>query len=184
VVGLRANASAFFIFVAIHVRCPRHASCALLNCAHAVVDSLSAQLLVELNAEGLTLLFTAMTRSEKLASAVAPVPLVLNILFGGFFVSPSAIPVWLRWLRYLAFMRWSYVAVVRNEMDGRSFDCAPGAPPEVCARDGDAAIDMLVPDSQLGVAACAWVLTGMVLACWVGTYAVLRRNKPRYDSSV
>ena len=143
-----------------------------------------AQLLVALNAEGLTLVFTAMTRSEKLASAVAPIPLVLSILFGGFFVAPSAIPVWLRWLRYLAFMRWSYVALVRNEMQGRTFDCAPGAPPQVCAHDGAAAVELLVPDSKLGVGACAWVLTGMVLACWVGTYAVLRRNKPRYDSSV
>jgi ATP-binding cassette subfamily G (WHITE) protein 2 len=159
IVGLRANASAFFIFLAIH-------------------------LLISLNAEGLTLLFTAATRSEKLASAVAPIPLVINILFGGFFTQPGAIPVWLRWIRYLCFMRWSFVALVVNEMRGRTFDCPPGLPPAQCVRDGHAAIELLAPDAALGLGACAWVLTGMVLACWVGTYAVLRANKPRYDVSV
>jgi len=77
---LRANANAFFIFVAIH-------------------------LLVEVNAEALTMLVSAATRSEKMASAVAPIPLVLSILFGGFFIAANAIPVWLRWIRYLAFIR-------------------------------------------------------------------------------
>jgi hypothetical protein len=151
-------------------------------------------MLVSLNAEGLTMLFTAATRSEKIASAVAPIPLVINIIFGGFFVLPEAIPVWLRWLRYLSFMRWSYVALVRNEMQGRSFDCPTGgdaadpmaiiAAGGICVRDGDGAAELLAPGAELGVAASAWVLTGMVLACWVGTYAVLRRNKPRYDTSV
>ena len=143
---------------------------------------------MSLNAEGLTLLFTAMTRSEKLASALAPIPLVLNILFGGFFTAPGAIPVWLRWLRYVAFMRWSYVALVRNEMHGRVFDCPPeasgAAAGGACVPDGTVATELLVPDAQLGVAACAWVLTGFALACWICTYAVLRVNKPRYDSSV
>jgi ABC-type multidrug transport system ATPase subunit len=55
--GLRPSARAFLTFYAIHI-------------------------LVELNAEAITLLFTAATRSEKIASAVAPIPLVISILFG------------------------------------------------------------------------------------------------------
>ena len=55
--GLRPSAHAFLVFYAIHI-------------------------LVELNAEAITLLFTAATRSEKIASAVAPIPLVISILFG------------------------------------------------------------------------------------------------------
>ena len=103
----------------------------------------------------------------------------------------SAIPVFLRWLRYLAFMRWSYVALVRNEMNGRSFDCpAPGGASNpvamggACVADGDAAVELLTPNAQLGLTASAWVLVGMAFACWVGTYWVLRFNKPRYDTSV
>ena len=137
-----------------------------------------------MNAEGLTMLFTAATRSEKMASALAPIPLVINILFGGFFTQPGAIPVWLRWLRYLAFMRWSYVALVRNEMKGRTFDCPAPLPRAACVADGAAAEELLIPGAQLGLAASCWVLTAMALGCWVGTYAVLRRNKPRYDNSV
>lgn len=163
-VGLRPSAHAFFVFFAIHI-------------------------LVELNAEAITLLFTAATRSEKLASALAPIPLVISILFGGFFIQPKAIPVWLRWIRYVTYMRWSFVALVRNEYDGRTFSrCGHdthaiyNGPP--CFRSGNQAIDMLVPDSKLGVTASAWVLVGLMAAYWVGTYAVLRVNKPHYDTAV
>ena len=149
-----------------------------------------SQLLVEINAEALTMLVSAFTRSEKMASALAPIPLVLSILFGGFFISASAIPVFLRWIRYLAFMRWSYVALVRNEMNGRVFDCPaagtfnPAVTGGACIADGDTAVELLTPNAQLGLTACAWVLVGMAFACWFGTYWVLRYNKPRYDTSV
>jgi ATP-binding cassette subfamily G (WHITE) protein 2 len=149
---------------------------------------------VEINAEALTMWVSAFTRSEKMASALAPIPLVLSILFGGFFISASAIPVFLRWIRYLAFMRWSYVALVRNEMNGRVFDCPAVAASQrtfnaavtggACIADGDAAVELLTPTAQLGLTACAWVLVGMACTCWFGTYWVLRYNKPRYDTSV
>jgi hypothetical protein len=90
--------------------------------------------------------------------------------------------VWLRWIRYVTYMRWSYVALVRNEYDGRTFTrCGPQQP---CFHSGGQAIDLLVPDSALGVTACAWVLVGLIAAYWVGTYAVLRVNKPTYETNV
>lgn len=165
ITGLRANASAFFIFTAIH-------------------------LLVQINAEALTMLVSAYTHSEKMASALAPIPLVLSIIFGGFFIQASAIPVFLRWLRFLTYMRWSYIALVRNEMNGRTFDCPAGgfSDPAVtggaCISDGDGVVELLTPNAQLGLTACAWVLVGMAIACWVCTYWILRFNKPRYDTSV
>lgn len=163
IVGLRPSASALLIFYAIHI-------------------------LVQLNAEAITLIFTAATRSEKMAAALAPIPLVISILFGGFFVQPASIPIWLRWIRYVTYMRWSYVALVRNEYSGRTFArCAQrgdGGPFDQCFRHGQQAVDLLVPDSALGVTACAWVLVGLIAAYWVGTYAVLRVNKPHYDTAV
>ena len=156
--GLRANASAFFIFYAVHI-------------------------LVELNAEAITLLFTAATHSEKIASAVAPIPLVISILFGGFFVEPSAIPGFLRWIRDIAYMRWSYVALVRNEYpESRTFDC--DGPAGACVEDGAQAVELLIPGAGLGLIGSAWTLAGLLAACWLGTYFVLRVNKPRYDAHV
>ena len=136
------------------------------------------------------MLVSAYVRSEKMASALAPIPLVFSIIFGGFFIQASAIPAFLRWIRYLTYMRWSYIALVRNEMNGRTFDCPAGgfSDPAVtggaCIPDGDAAVKLLTPNAQLGLTACAWVLVGMAIACWIGTYWVLRFNKPRYDKSV
>ncbi len=97
-------------------------------------------------------------------------------------MQPGAIPVWLRWLRYVTYMRWSYVALVKNEMHGRVFDCRGAGPG--CVPDGPAAVELLAPSAQLGLTASCFVLSGMVLACWVGTYWTLRVNKPRYDTSV
>ena len=56
------------------------------------------------------MLVSAYTNSEKMASALAPIPLVLSIIFGGFFIQASAIPVWLRWIRYLTYMRCARAA--------------------------------------------------------------------------
>ena len=75
-------------------------------------------------------------------------------------------------------------------MSGRHFDCPtagfsdPAVTGGACISDGDTAVELLTPDAQLGLTACAWVLVGMAVACWVGTYWVLRFNKPRYDTSV
>ena len=66
-VGFQAHASNFFKYVAI-------------------------LLLVEMSASSITLLVTAATGDEKIAAAVTPVPLIINILFGGFFISAHAIP--------------------------------------------------------------------------------------------
>jgi ABC-type multidrug transport system ATPase subunit len=55
----------------------------------------------------------------QISSALVPLFLVLAFLFGGFFIVPSAMPVWIRWGRFLSFLYWSYAALARNEFDGR-----------------------------------------------------------------
>lgn len=140
-VALRPTASAFALFVAIN-------------------------LLVGLNCEAVTMVITSGASDMRVAAALAPLPVVIGILFGGFFVQPGAIPVWLRWIRYVTFVRWGFVAVVRNQ-----FPTGPAA-------------DLLVPNAVLDVAQCCAVLLGMLAACYAGAFAVLRRNLPDYDASV
>jgi len=55
----------------------------------------------------------------KLATEMMPIVFVPQILFGGFFVSPSLIPSWLRWLRYV----FSFTYVMRLGVLEEFSDC-------------------------------------------------------------
>jgi len=89
-VGLQPHPSSFFIFVAL-------------------------VLLTTHTAESLTLMASASASSPQTAAAIAPVLIVLSLLFGGFFIGPNVIPVWLRWLRFVSFIYYGFAAVMDNE---------------------------------------------------------------------
>jgi len=40
---------------------------------------------------------------------------------GGFYVDIDNIPVWVRWLRYFSFLKYSYDALIINEFEFRKF---------------------------------------------------------------
>ena len=50
-------------------------------------------------AEGLAFMISAGAGTPQEAAAIGPAPLVLSMLFGGFFISASRIPPALRWIR-------------------------------------------------------------------------------------
>lgn len=52
------------------------------------------------------------------ANIVAPITLVLLMLFGGFFINSANVPVYLIWLQYLSFFKYAFEALVINEFTG------------------------------------------------------------------
>lgn len=60
-----------------------------ISCSILIVEGLAAQ--------GLGVAVSAGTPNEKVAIALAPAITVILILFGGFYVNSSTVPVWLRW---------------------------------------------------------------------------------------
>lgn len=64
-------------------------------------------------------------------------------------------------------MRWCFVGVVLNEYDGHQ-----------------SAINVLTPSAVLDIGECFAVLVGLLGSSWLLTYFVLRKNKPKYDTSV
>ena len=153
--ALRRGASSYFVFFAAHLM--------MLLCT-----------------EGITYVVTAATRSEQLAAAMAPLPLVIGLLFAGVFIDSSSIPAFLRWIRYFVPLRWTFVVLVKNQFPASTvFACSgPG-----CVRDGRAAVDVLVPEADITLSQCFAVLVALMAAFWVLTYGVLRL-KPHYDTSV
>ena len=97
-VGLNGFAGAFFLFVVIVV-------------------------LTAYSGESVALLASAPASSPQAAAAVTPVLIVCALLFGGFFIQPDTIPVWLRWLRFLSFIYYGFSAVMINQ-----FGSAPPGP--------------------------------------------------------
>jgi ABC-type multidrug transport system permease subunit len=59
----------------------------------------------------------------KLATEMAPLLFVPQILFAGFFVSPGLIPFWLEWAKYLCSLTYALRILLVAEFDRSVEDC-------------------------------------------------------------
>jgi hypothetical protein len=59
-----------------------------------------------MTATSLFVLCGALAPNPQLALILAPISIVLFMLFGGFFISLSTIPVWYSWFGYISFFRY------------------------------------------------------------------------------
>eukprot|EP00128_Syssomonas_multiformis_P012306 Colp12_sorted_trinity150504_noHs@9986 len=91
-VGLRATASAFFLFWAI-------------------------QLLTVSITESMTLCISTLTPDPQTASAIVPVFIVLAMLFGGFFIQNNSIPTYIAWGRWLSYISYAFTAVAQSQLE-------------------------------------------------------------------
>ena len=84
-------------------------------------------------ASGYSLIISAIFSNKQVAVTLTPVLIVPFMLFAGFFVASSSIPIWLREFEYISIYKYGYQALMRNEFnDNRRFPCAGGG------SDGDA----------------------------------------------
>ena len=73
---------------------------------------------------------------------MAPLIMVLSILFGGFYINTDSIPVWLRWLDLCSHIRWSYTAFAINEFTDAEFKGCPEG--EIgCFSNGEQVLELL-----------------------------------------
>jgi len=97
-IGLNPIVSHFFIFVLIIV-------------------------LASLSAISLGICISAASPSVDVANTIAPVALVVFMLFGGYFLNGVNIPNYFIWIEYLSFLKYSFSALMQNEFDGLTFTC-------------------------------------------------------------
>lgn len=57
-------------------------------------------------AEGLAYIISASVSTPQEAVAIGPGPMILNMLFGGFFIGQDQIPAGLQWLKHLSFVKY------------------------------------------------------------------------------
>lgn len=77
------------------------------------------------------------------ANAIAPLFVVLMILFGGFYINIESLPDWLQWVQYLSLMRYAFEGLAVNEFTGAKFTCEDVVGDGVCVTDGIEVLDRL-----------------------------------------
>eukprot|EP01126_Amoeba_proteus_P060970 TRINITY_DN8131_c0_g1_i35.p1 TRINITY_DN8131_c0_g1~~TRINITY_DN8131_c0_g1_i35.p1 ORF type:complete len:617 (-),score=126.37 TRINITY_DN8131_c0_g1_i35:111-1895(-) len=97
-VGFQATAGKFFIFTAFMVLC------------NFAATSLAAAV-------------SAFGRTTDMAVTVLPMALEICRLFGGFFLPPSKLPAYFSWLDALSYVKYTYVGVALNELEGLVYNC-------------------------------------------------------------
>ena len=118
-----------------------------------------------LAAIGLGLAISAIVPSVELALALGPPAIIIALLFGGFYINLSSLPVVANLIPYLSFMRWGFAALCRNEFDGATFECDPGMLIEACETRGEQVLARL-KFTDFTTAECCFGL-GMVLLGFV-----------------
>jgi ABC-type multidrug transport system ATPase subunit len=110
-IGLNSGADRFFLFVVI------------------VVET-------SFISNSIGLMISATVRSEAVAQAIAPVVLIVFLLFGGFYVNTANIPPYFIWLEWISFVKYGFNGLMRNEMEGLTFTCNPSSP-NACLSTGE-----------------------------------------------
>ena len=103
-IGLQADAGKFFLFMLFMCLC----SAASISTA---------------------LFISAACRTTTLATAVMPSIFEISRLFGGFYLPPSKLPSYFSWLDALSYVKYSYVGISLNELEGLYFVCSASQQP-------------------------------------------------------
>jgi ATP-binding cassette subfamily G (WHITE) protein 2 (PDR) len=68
--------------------------------------------------------------SRSLAQALCPSALVILalIIYTGFIIPPTQMPIWFRWINYIDPIAYAFESLMVNEFDGRDFPCTTFVP--------------------------------------------------------
>ncbi|KAG0031880.1 hypothetical protein BGZ81_000393 [Podila clonocystis] len=142
-------------------------------------------LLVNITMQFVTFAFAVLCTS--VARGFSSTSLVANAIFAffglstGFFVVNSSIPIWLRWIKYLAYPNLCYSILASNEFTDIRFTCPyfdqTGVwDPVQCGKyDGNTILvyqlDLRINDYPLPIGYMAFYFVGFLLAAWIALSA-------------
>lgn len=111
------------------------------------------------------------------ANAIGPVFVIIGVLFGGFYIKISSLPIILNLIPYLSLFRWGFQALTINEFTGRTYNCDTN--PSLCLTTGEEVLQTLSYDGY-SVRYPLFGLGMILVAYFVGLYVLLLMNKLRY----
>eukprot|EP01127_Copromyxa_protea_P019219 TRINITY_DN6182_c0_g1_i1.p1 TRINITY_DN6182_c0_g1~~TRINITY_DN6182_c0_g1_i1.p1 ORF type:complete len:624 (-),score=96.66 TRINITY_DN6182_c0_g1_i1:165-2036(-) len=116
--------------------------------------------------------------------AVTVLPLVLEVcrLFGGFFLPPAQLPAYFSWLDALSYVKYAYVGVSLNELQGLTYECSEKELVNVNGTatcpitDGEQTIETLGMNF-LTIGGCIGVLIGYIIGFRILAFVGIRYIK-------
>lgn len=129
-----------------------------------------------MTAQSLGMLISAAIKDPATAQSFSFVLVLVEMLFGGFYVNASRLPQGILWIRYLSFMYWAYAAMIVNEYGhGRELGCeyVDGEFITSCPTSGEFVVDSFGFGS-VHVWVCLIVLWTMFFVFRYATYLLLR----------
>jgi len=99
--------------------------CGLNNQADKFFIFYAALALSSLSAQSLGLMLSCGAPNANMAMVALPVLFIPLMLFGGFFLNTSDIPVYFIWIQYFSFFKYGFQILAINEFSGETFYCDP-----------------------------------------------------------
>ena len=125
---------------------------------------------------GLGMCLSASFTSVEMAPQLAPAFVILFLMFSGFFLNESNVPVWLIWLREISFIRYAFQALCVNEFKGAEFSCDGSMGSCV---DGDEHLERLKFD-DITISGNCGILAGMILGFNLLALGIVYYRQPKY----
>lgn len=69
--------------------------------------------------EALAIFISIATGNAQTSASLAPVVVIMSVLFAGFFTETEQIPVWVRWIKWVSFVFYAFNAFAKVEFPGR-----------------------------------------------------------------
>jgi len=139
----------------------------------------------------LGVMLSACFTNVTMAAQVAPAVVILFLIFSGFLINESSIPVYFVWLREISFIRYAFKAAAVNEFEGAQFDCNMcdvevvrsgnmGDCDLYCVTEGEQILRQLKFDQDNMIVSCCMILLGIAVVVNVLAILILWVRAPKF----
>ncbi len=104
-------------------------------------------MLLGVTAVSLGLAVSALVPNVEAANALGPPMVIIALIFGGFYINLSSLPIVANWIPYFSLIRWAFEALCINEFKGETFSCS-GGNGEACESTGEEVLARLSFDGH------------------------------------
>lgn len=126
---------------------------------------------------GYSLIISASFSDKQLAVTLTPVLIIPFMLFAGFFVSTSSIPIFLKEFEYLSIFKYGYQALMMIQFNNNAnFPCSHGLDYSECY-----GTDPLTQISDETLASSLGALAGLYVGCYLISWILLSCLSKSYD---
>lgn len=134
----------------------------------------------------LGMLISALIKNVEMAPRVAPAFVILFLMFSGFLLNDESVPVYMAWLKYISFIRYTFQGLTVNEFAGAEFPegCEaaingtfPSGPPR-CATGDDVLEQLSFEEVEISFVVTMNVIIGF--AFHFLAYAILSSREVKY----